>query len=304
MRAYSYSLFGLALSSQIPLPELGAPQKSHVDTPDVTIRVGKVKPTIDGGEMAAPGVFARAGLMLLDYEPARFLVAGGNDVTVRPRSRARRSDVRIYLLGSVMGAVLYQRGIVPLHANAIVTRSGAVAFAGPSGAGKSTLAAAFQDRGFQVLCDDVCAVTFDRRGLPLAWPGVPRIKLWSDALSAMGRRPEGLERVWAGEEKYSLPLSAGATPSDAHPLTKIFVLKSVSDAGAAKKIERLSGGEAFKAVIENLYRGEFAKPLGCADLVFKNAVAVAAACQVFSLAIPRLPDGPGEVEKAIEEVLR
>ena len=52
------------------------------------------------------------------------------------------SDVRVFLLGSCIGALLHQRGILVLHAGAIHTDKGAVLFTGPWGIGKSTLLAA------------------------------------------------------------------------------------------------------------------------------------------------------------------
>src|SRR5258708_9269606 len=95
-----------------------------------------------------------------------------------------------------MGAIFHQRGLLPLHANAIEVGGQAVAFVGPSGAGKSTLAAYFRDRGYRVLCDDVCVVSFGSDGEPLAWPGIPRIKLSGRALAALVRRVCDLERVF------------------------------------------------------------------------------------------------------------
>ncbi|HEY0729444.1 MAG TPA: hypothetical protein VGD38_15295, partial [Pyrinomonadaceae bacterium] len=60
-------------------------------------------------------------------------------------------DTATYLLGPVMGFVLLLRGLVSLHASAIVVDGAAIALVGPAGAGKSTTAAAFSARGFSVL---------------------------------------------------------------------------------------------------------------------------------------------------------
>ncbi len=56
-------------------------------------------------------------------------------------------DVRLFLLGSVMGAVLHYRGVTPLHGNGFVHEGGAVLVLGNMGVGKSTLAAALVKKG-------------------------------------------------------------------------------------------------------------------------------------------------------------
>ena len=49
---------------------------------------------------------------------------------------------------------------------------------GCSGAGKSTLAYSLMKCGWQLMSDDLIAITNDLEVLP----GIPRIKLWQDAL--------------------------------------------------------------------------------------------------------------------------
>ena len=45
-------------------------------------------------------------------------------------------DVRAYLLGTAIGALLHQRGLLPLHASAVEVNGRAVAFIAPAGHGK------------------------------------------------------------------------------------------------------------------------------------------------------------------------
>jgi dephospho-CoA kinase len=54
------------------------------------------------------------------------------------------------------------RGVVCLHASAVAIGDEAIALLGPAGSGKSTTAAAFAERGYSVLAEDV--VTLDDRG--------------------------------------------------------------------------------------------------------------------------------------------
>ena len=65
------------------------------------------------------------------------------------------ADVRLFLLGSVWGALALQRGLLPLHASAVGRGRTVHAFTGPPGAGKSTLAAALAARGYPLFTDDM-----------------------------------------------------------------------------------------------------------------------------------------------------
>ena len=69
------------------------------------------------------------------------------------------NEIRLYILGLVWGLLLMQRKIFPLHGSAIAINGKAYAFIGDSGAGKSTLASAFLSKGYQLLSDDVIAVS-------------------------------------------------------------------------------------------------------------------------------------------------
>ena len=72
---------------------------------------------------------------------------------------ADEDKIRLYILGTCMGALLMQRKILPLHGSAIAIDGKAYAFVGDSGAGKSTLASAFLSKGYKLLSDDVIAVS-------------------------------------------------------------------------------------------------------------------------------------------------
>ena len=60
------------------------------------------------------------------------------------------------------GALLMQRKILPLHGSAVAIDGKAYAIVGDSGAGKSTLASAFLNKGYQLLSDDVIAVSLSQ----------------------------------------------------------------------------------------------------------------------------------------------
>jgi hypothetical protein len=251
MSALDYTVFGLQVRSSLPLPELfPAPD---CNAPDVTIELGSV-PTPDN---AGPGINAANGaLVLVIPDIGRFSISGGNSIIIDAEPGTPERNIRLYLLGSAFGALLHQRGLLPLHANALDVGGKAVAFMGASGAGKSTLAAWLHKHGHRMIADDVCVVGFDDSGLPYASPGLPRLRLWAEALELMGREREGLARSYVGDEEYDkfdLPIGPESAAFGETPLAAVYVLER----GQEFSIEPLAGVDAAEAVFAHTYRGAY-----------------------------------------------
>jgi hypothetical protein len=181
---------------------------------------------------------------------AHFLVSDGREITVMAEADAAPSAVRAFLLGSVCGAMLVQRGFLVLHGNAIRIGDACLVCVGDSGAGKSTLAAGFLKRGFEVLADDVVAV--DPAGCAI--PGFPRIKLWQNTADQLGYSTEGRIRVVPGMDKYNLPIPA-CDPQARLPIRWIYQLNSGNVDRIA--IAPITGLRRFRLLRENTYRSEY-----------------------------------------------
>ena len=252
MNVYNYQVFGLAVASELELPELmvGGTEAA----PDVVIQRGAIV-----GEWQ-PGLHKDGDrLVLVIPDIARFRIADGRSIIVEALAGVPDRNVRLFLLGSAFGALLHQRGLLPLHANAVEIEGKAVAFMGESGAGKSTLAAWFHDRGHRVLADDVCVVSPSGPGSALVLPGLPRLRLWAEALTATGRDMREYERSYAGEtdyEKYDVPLQNHG--GVCVPLAAIYLLVRGKDL----KFERLTGVAAARALFAHTYRGAFVEFAG------------------------------------------
>jgi hypothetical protein len=275
--AQDYSVFGLRVRSSLPLPELFGAE--GLADPDVTISLGP----IEEAAQAEPGLTSVDGALLLVVPGVgRYRIRSGSQITVDPDPGVPSSNVRLYLLGSAFGALLHQRGLLPLHANAIEIDGKAVAFMGESGAGKSTLAAWFHDRGFRVIADDVCVVQFDAEGRALAWPGLPRLRLWQDVLEATGRRAAEYPRSFFGEDdfrKYDVSISANAA-RDACELGTVFMLAK----GDGLVVDRLSGIDAVQAVFDNTYRGGYLDQINSHHAHWSAAVKLVRNVPLFRLA--------------------
>ena len=112
-------------------------------------------------------------LLLVVPDIAKYLISHGDTVIIDHHPDADDDELRLFLLGSAIGALLHQRDFLVLHANAIVVDGGAVLFMGKSGVGKSTLAAAFNQLGYPIAADDICAIDAGKEQ-PLLYPGFPR----------------------------------------------------------------------------------------------------------------------------------
>lgn len=275
-----FSCFDFRLRSGIPLGELTPADDPGDARPVVEIRLGKLPELLAGAPPAVHGLQAANGEALLTVPGnARYLIREGREIVVDPLPGAAERNVRLFLLGSALGILVYQRGLLPLHANALVVEGGAVAFTGQSGAGKSTLAAHFQRAGYPVLCDDVCVVGFDDAGVPLAWPGLPRLKLWEDAAHAFGHDPAVLDRAVEGLEKFHVPIgrTADARPV---PLRRLYTLARAE--GGEGRILPLRGSEAMAAVMENSYRGLYLPTLGATAVHFRQCAMLLRHVEVFA----------------------
>ena len=132
----------------------------------------------------------------------RFLVRQGREIIYEPLDGSDEDSIRVFMLGSCIGALLFQRGFLVLHGNAFEVDGQGVMCVGQSGAGKSTLAAEMMRRGHRVIADDVCPV--DSAGNAI--PGMPRIKLWQDSADKLGVNTSELKRIRPLLEKFNCPL--------------------------------------------------------------------------------------------------
>jgi len=241
--------YGLTVESEIPLPDLGPAVRPTAVAPDVIVRRGRLgAPPADAAALPL-GLWRTDDLIGFGVPgTGSYLVTGGREIVVDVEPGADASAVRLYLLGTAMGALMMQRGHLVLHGNAFRVGDAAAVVVGRSGAGKSTLAAELQRRGLDVLADDVVPVDAQGRALP----GYPRIKLWGDAVARLGVDAEGLERVASSVDKFQLPIQR--TRSEALPLRWVYVLERHT--GTDLRVTAASGMETFSLLHEHTYRNE------------------------------------------------
>lgn len=295
---YQYNVFGLHIVSQILLPALLTATDLSAK-PEVYIQFGKVPAGIvDAIEGRMNYQAAKNQFLLQVPGVGRYYVKDGKFILIEPDEQSEARFVRTFLLGTVFGVLLMQRGVLPIHGSAVVINGRGVIFTGISGAGKSTLLAAFRERGYSYLTDDVAAVTLDAFGAAWVHASYPQQKLWRDSAEATGMDITSSKPIVMrnGEDKFTIPAHKGFWPSSV-PLAAVYELKT--EKCQSVTIRTFSGVDKLAVLINNTYRLELIDGLGLKTAHFKHFAAVAS-----QIAISRLirPDGVFPLEEQIRLV--
>ncbi len=289
---FEYDAYGLRWRSSIALPFAG---RSSDGRPDVTVRFGGTPAHLPAARGNAPHAWeAEPGAALLRVaDVARYLVTPREIVIDRRGGDAE--DIAVFLVGPVAGALLLQRGAVPLHAAAVGTDAGTVLLLGSSGVGKSALAAALVERGAALVADDVTALVPAGDGV-LALPAFPRLRLWADALRPADRR----QRVRRNLEQYWKPAARfGAAPRS---VCAAFVLESRNRRGF--DIAPVPAAQAFWTLWEHTYRRRLVDALGQRPAHYRIGMAMARSVPFARARRPDWPFAPGALADRIEARLR
>ncbi|HLM24888.1 MAG TPA: hypothetical protein VK274_07495 [Pyrinomonadaceae bacterium] len=160
-------------------------------------------------------------------------------------------DTATYLLGPVMGFVMLLRGVVCLHASAVAIGDEAIGLVGPAGSGKSTTAAAFSDRGYRVLAEDVLTLD-DRHDHFMVRPGYPCIRLWPAAVKTLYESETHLPKLTPNWDKCYLDLG-GQFQGKPLALAAIYQLGERRHDAGAPFVETLDRAEGLMSLIANTY---------------------------------------------------
>jgi hypothetical protein len=112
---------------------------------------------------------------------------------------------RRQLLDTILFSAAFANGLELLHAAAVETDDGVVAFVAGTGAGKSSLAAELVRRGLPLFCDDVLALAVGPEGL-LCFPAPPVMSLPGASGAVAGRVIAGFPRegeLWLAPERFA-----------------------------------------------------------------------------------------------------
>lgn len=185
-----YRVLGGVLRSALPLPGL---EPATGAAPDWTLHVAHAEPGAVGEaplgrealDLGAVTLARIAGGYRLRYEDTGCfdVSADGARIVWYARPGADAELVRVDVCGRVLALALHATGALSLHASAVATPEGAIAFVAPKAHGKSSLAAALLRRGAALLTDDTLPVL--PGAPPMARPGLHQLRLNADSLGVL-----------------------------------------------------------------------------------------------------------------------
>jgi len=265
--SYRCSIYGLGVIANRTIPGVPA---STITSEDVRISFGSLPawlPEVSASQIETSYVAdyksecgdpALRVFRVLDGRYYRFCYAdrteflineAGTEVWARWSDPLTLEDTATYLLGPVMGFVMLLRGIVCLHASAVAIGNEAIALVGPAGSGKSTTAAAFANRGYGILAEDVVTLD-DRQDHFLVRPGYPCIRLWPASVKALYGSETHLPKLTPNWDKCYLELSHGFQTQPLR-LAAIYLLGERQDDGAV--IETVDRAKGLMSLVANTY---------------------------------------------------
>lgn len=234
---YSYSLYGLRVSSEL---EINGISEEQFPSHDVFVELAD-----DGSREEPPESF---DIHIFWPDIGQFRIRDGSKISVVLAEDYDRRDFRNVLLGTCLATLLYQQGFTVIHGSVVSANNRATAFIGSKGAGKSTTLAGLIAAGRRFVADDILAVGFED-GRPFAIPAFPLAKLephWVNH-SFPGEPAKNPE---TGRGKYYYDVSEVFDPEPV-PISSINVLDT--DGSDGVETEVMTGHEAVMTLIKHAW---------------------------------------------------
>ena len=296
--SYRYSVYGECLASSVPFPELPtsdakASRWTFETTPQLAPMVGATELGADriyGEVFARLYTHAHGHRITVDDTGSFELSRDGTHVTWEERAESWPDFVRAHLVGRVLATALYFDGLLPLHASAVETRDGVVAFLAPKGFGKSTLALALTVAGARLVTDDTLPVEphagagMQPSAAPLAWPGVHSLRVHDDALAAVGAARPTLDT--RDGKRIVSELAPHQLTSRRAPLAAIYLIDPVMPEAGTVTRTALPAMLAAVGVVAHVKIGRMLGPAAAGPML-ERAALITRSVPVFRLHAPR-----------------
>jgi hypothetical protein len=283
MNRHHYHAFGLSIEAAFPVGGLlpGAPPF------DVVISKGKAPRSLSDVIIHTEEVQSSREAVLFSIEGVgRFYIEKGHAIVVEPNEKAVHNELVAYLMGAAFGALLFQRGLLPLHGSTLNIDGNAVILVGKSGSGKSTLTRALLNRGGQLMCDDLSPIKTSVGEPAVVFPGYPLQKLSHEMIDAMGVNPEKgpLDPVMDSVPKYQVPCHDRFFAS---PLKVGFIYELAVWDEDVVQMTPFKGAQKTSVILTHTYGKYLAHGLDVTQTFFDQCIELVRTVNVCRLQRPR-----------------
>jgi hypothetical protein len=213
---------------------------------------------------------------------ARVYVQGGERIVVEAATNADPAKLWTVILGVGASIAGFRRGHVPIHASAVSTPRGCVAFAGQSGAGKSTTAAWLISLGYPLYADDLCLADLSGNEVTVG-RGIQELRLWDESIQALGWDDMQPFAVMPDVPKSVFRWTARSPRIDR--LRRIYVLEFAQET-VQPGIYAMEGVQALGALIDCLRVRPRILSTGLAERTFKHLTTLCRKVEMFRFVRP------------------
>jgi hypothetical protein len=248
--------------------------------------------------ICAYGYSGRGAYWLYFPEVANYRFTDDGDVIAFAHSGAQQDLLNDTYYRSVLPLVLQVRGYEVLHASAVMTQRGVVAFCATSETGKSTIAYGLSQRDYPIWSDDAVALG-PLEGVVTALPLPFRVRL----------RPASLAFF---EQQQVSPFLQGdmfrrdSSPYDQPaPLATLWALKQTprSPTNDSLTVRQLTSAQAYAAILTHAYCFSLQNQ-GRKRKMLQAYLALAAQVPVFELCFQSGIEGLPRVLDCVEQTIR
>lgn len=301
---YFYKVYGLAIESELLIDELIVLDTRERENIDVKISFKEVKPKIkemiNNGEIA---MYEYDNMWFYIKDTAIFHIANGTNVCIEPCKEANYENIKIYILGAVLGMILLQKNIIALHGGGIFINNKGCIFTGKKGAGKSTITTSLGKRGYKFISDDVCAIRKDNMNLYKICRGFAYHKLREDTMTNLGYDILNSKKFTSDDKikKYIVPALNEFVNYDV-PFEYIFEI-CVNNVDEVQ-IEEIIGINKLDSMISNIFKIDMLyRAGGIQPSYFKKCVEIVKNIKYYKITRPRDIFSVDEQIKLVEEIL-
>lgn len=259
---YLYTAYHLQIQSNIPFPELTSSIKTtNINAYEsIHIHLGAIPHPIPDLIPYGP-YYAMSPHRCRLHIPhlATFLIEHGTHITIEPLHKPiELSNLRAFILGPCMAALLIQRDLCILRGIAIETQHHRIAIIGETEAHHTFLTKTCIELGYRILSDQMVVITPSLQTLP----GYPYRHIWPTSRWKKFIYAQYYMRSRLAIDQYLVPLK-NQQPLQAYSLQQILVFDSSYVTSSV-----LSGSKKIYALQKNIYLPTYVKGLNKNALYF------------------------------------